>query len=101
MKKFFLFRREQLTLFSCCASDDGSGLALLVLPADKLSFITAKIGEVILRFDEASIYDYVTVASAESINKTRAVSIHLRGKYWRGNPIFSPVSPMNFALPWP
>lgn len=80
MKKFFLFRREQLTLFSCCASDDGSGLALLVLPADKLSFITAKIGEVILRFDEASIYDYVTVASAESINKTRVAVACEQGK---------------------
>lgn len=71
MKKFFLFRREQLTLFSCCASDDGAGLALLVLPADKLSFITARVGEVIMRFDEATLYDYVNVATSDSINKTR------------------------------
>lgn len=71
MKKFFLFRREQLTLFSCCASDDGAGLALLVLPADKLSFITARTGEVIMRFDEATLYDYVNVTSNDSINKTR------------------------------
>ena len=71
MKKFFLFRREQLTLFSCCASDDGAGLSLLVLPADKLSFITAKVGEVIMRFDEATLYDYVNVTSNDSINKTR------------------------------
>ena len=71
MKKFFLFRREQLTLFSCCASDDGAGLALLVLPADKLSFITARVGEVIMRFDEATLYDYVAVSNDESINKTR------------------------------
>lgn len=80
MKKFFLFRREQLTLFSSNSSNDGSGLSVLALPADKLSFMTAGIGKVQFNFDDASVYDYVTLPSSDVIDKTHVIVSCQEGK---------------------
>jgi|TARA_R100000482_G_scaffold119376_1_gene63946 hypothetical protein len=80
MKKFFLFRREQLTLFSSNSSDDGSGLSVLAVPADKLSFMTAGIGKVQFNFDDASVYDYVTLPSSDVIDKTHIIVSCQEGK---------------------
>ncbi len=70
MKKFFLFRREQISLLSSSSSDDGSGIAVISIPADKLSFMTAKLGIVSLQFDNVGPYDSVQVANENSIEKT-------------------------------
>ena len=80
MKKFFLFRREQLTLFSVNASDDGSGLSVLAIPADKLSFMTAGVGKVQFNFDDASVYDYVTLPDSDVIDKTHVLVSCQEGK---------------------
>lgn len=80
MKKFFLFRREQLTLFSVNASDDGSGLSVLAVPADKLSFMTAGVGKVQFNFDDASVYDYVTLPDSDVIDKTHVIVSCQEGK---------------------
>jgi hypothetical protein len=70
MKKFFLFRREQITLLSTKSSDDGVGLSVIALPADKLSFMTSTLGKVHFNFDDASIYDYATLSEGKVIDKT-------------------------------
>lgn len=44
---------------------------MISIPADKLSFMTAKLGMVTLRFDNVGPYDSVQVASEDSITKTR------------------------------
>jgi len=44
---------------------------VISIPADKLSFMTAKLGMVTLRFDNVGPYDSVQVASEDSIIKTR------------------------------
>lgn len=80
MKKFFLFRREQLTLFSGNASDDGSGLSLLAISTDKLSFMTAGVGKVQFNFDDASVYDYVTLPESDVIDKTHVIVSCEEGK---------------------
>ena len=43
---------------------------MISIPADKLSFMTAKLGLVCLRFDNAGPYDSVQVANENSIEKT-------------------------------
>tara|TARA_R100001510_G_scaffold57321_1_gene64997 strand:- start:3432 stop:4661 length:1230 start_codon:yes stop_codon:yes gene_type:complete len=80
MKKFFLFRREQLSLFSSNSSDDGAGLAVLAIPADKLSFMTAGIGSVQFNFDDASVYDYITLPDSDVIDKTHVIVSCKEGK---------------------
>jgi len=44
---------------------------VISIPADKLSFMTAKLGMVTLRFDNVGPYDSVQVANEDSISKTR------------------------------
>ena len=70
MKKFFLFRREQITLISSRSSNDGEGLSVIALPSDKLSFMTATLGKVHFTFDDASIYDYANIKDSTVIDKT-------------------------------
>jgi hypothetical protein len=80
MKKFFLFRREQITLLSTTSSNDGAGLSVIALPADKISFITATLGKVHFNFDDASVYDYVNVPESDVIDKTHVVVSCKKGK---------------------
>lgn len=91
MKKFFLFRREQITLFSSTSSNDGEGLSVIAIPADKLSFITATLGKVHFNFDDASIYDYVTLPSSDVIDKT-----HITVSCQDGKEVSLMESVMNF-----
>jgi hypothetical protein len=91
MKKFFLFRREQITLFSSNASEDGAGLAVLAIPADKLSFMTAGIGSVQMNFDDASVYDYITLPESDVIDKT-----HVVVSCAEGDEVSLMISVMNF-----
>jgi len=57
MKKFFLFRKEEINVSSVTASDSGQGLSVLALPADSLAFASADRGSVILVFNSATKYE--------------------------------------------
>lgn len=70
MKKFFLFRREELSLSSVTASDTGAGVSIFAVPADSLAFASASRGLVKLTFNDASIYEESNLTDGESIEKT-------------------------------
>lgn len=70
MKKFFLFRKEELNASSVTASDNGAGLSVIALPADSLAFASAELGAVILSFNNASKYEDNNLTDGESIEKT-------------------------------
>ena len=70
-EKYFLFQRDAVTEFSTVASNTGDGLSVVALPATKLANVTAQPGEVIMRFDDAGIYDDVFLASTEGMPKAR------------------------------
>ena len=46
MKKFFLFKRNDISLSSTSVSDTGEGLDVLAVPTDSLAFLTAETGSV-------------------------------------------------------
>ena len=70
MKKFFLFRKEELNASSVTASDNGAGLSVIALPADSLAFASAELGAVLLAFNNASKYEDNNLTDGESIEKT-------------------------------
>jgi len=78
MKKFFLFRREAVSVTSVAASDTGKDLSVLAVPADSLAFATAETGKVILSFNSASKYEESNLTDGESIEKT-TVSVPCQG----------------------
>ena len=70
MKKFFLFRKEEINLTSVTASDNGQGLSVLALPADSLAFASADKGHVVLSFNGATKYEESNLTDGESVEKT-------------------------------
>lgn len=70
MKKFFLFRKEEINASSVTASDSGQGLSVLALPADNLAFASAGRGFVVLSFNGATPYEESNLTDGESIEKT-------------------------------
>jgi len=70
MKKFFLFRKEEVNASSVTASDSGKGLSVLALPADSLAFASADRGSVVLAFNSATKYEESNLTDGESIEKT-------------------------------
>ena len=70
MKKFFLFRKEEINVTSVTASDDGQGLSVLALPADSLAFASADKGHVVLSFNGATKYQESNLTDGESVEKT-------------------------------
>ena len=70
MKKFFLFRREQVNASSVTSSDTGQGISVIGLPADSLSFITAEVGAVVMYLNGASRYEENNLTDGESFEKT-------------------------------
>ena len=70
MKKFFLFKRNDISLSSTSVSDTGEGLDVLAVPADSLAFMTAESGSVSIVFNEASIYEANNLLDGESFKKT-------------------------------
>ena len=70
MKKFFLFRKEQVNASSVDSSDTGQGLSVIGLPADSLAFITAGVGNVIMYLNGASKYEESNLTDGESFEKT-------------------------------
>lgn len=70
MKKFFLFRKEEINASSVTASDSGQGLSVLALPADSLAFASADKGHVVLSFNGATKYQESNLTDGESVEKT-------------------------------
>ena len=70
MKKFFLFRQNQIDAASVRASDTGIGMNLFVIAIDKLSFMTATKGEVQMVFDDATLYQETALYTGEAVEKT-------------------------------
>lgn len=70
MKKFFLFRKEEINVSSVTASDSGQGLSVLALPADSLAFASAGRGHIVLSFNGATKYEESNLTDGESLEKT-------------------------------
>jgi hypothetical protein len=70
MKKFFLFRREEINKASVHSSDMGEGLSVFAVPTDNVSFLTAVKGFVNITFNGSGMYEDVSLFSGESIEKT-------------------------------
>lgn len=70
MKKFFLFRKEEINASSVTASDSGQGLSVLALPADSLAFASAGKGHIVLSFSGATKYEESNLTDGESLEKT-------------------------------
>jgi len=70
MKKFFLFRRQEVSKSSTFASDSGVGLDLLGVSADLLAFMTAEEGKVRIVFNNATPYEDNNLVDGDSMQKT-------------------------------
>ena len=69
MKKYFLFRKEEVSAFSVTASDSGIGLSLLMVPTDSVSYISSELGKVKVVFNNVSIYEEANLRDGESLEK--------------------------------
>ena len=70
MKKFFLFRKEEIGVSSVTASDTGKGLSVIALPAESFAFASAAKGYVVIAFNDATLYEESNLTDGESIEKT-------------------------------
>lgn len=70
MKKFFLFKRKDVSASSSSVSDNGEGLDILAVAADSLAFMTASLGRVQIVFNNATIYEENSLLDGESFKKT-------------------------------
>ena len=70
MKKFFLFKRRDVSITSATTSDTGEGLDILAVSTDQLAFMTASLGKVNIVFNDASIYEDSNLLDGESFKKT-------------------------------
>ena len=70
MKKFFLFKRKDVSASSSSTSDNGEGLDILAVATDSLAFMTASLGRVHIVFNDASIYEDSNLLDGESFKKT-------------------------------
>lgn len=80
MKKFFLFRQEAVNAASTKISDTGLGLSVFVVPVDKLSFMTATLGEIQMVFDDATLYQESALFTGEAIEKASVSIACIEGK---------------------
>ena len=69
-RKYFLFRKEDLSLLSSSSSDTGKGLSVFGVSADLMSYITAIKGGVVLYFNNATPYEENSLTNGESFEKT-------------------------------
>lgn len=69
-RKYFLFRKEDLSLLSSSSSDTGKGLSVFGVSADLMSYITAIKGGVVLYFNNATPYEESSLTNGESFEKT-------------------------------
>ena len=70
MKKFFLFKRRDVSATSSTTSDTGEGLDILAVSTDQLAFMTASLGKVNIVFNDATIYEDSNLLDGESFKKT-------------------------------
>ena len=70
MKKYFLFRREEVNVSSVTASDSGVGLSLLAVPADSIAYISSELGRVKIVFNDMTMYQESNLRDGESIEKS-------------------------------
>ena len=70
MKKFFLFKRRDVSANSSSTSDTGEGLDVLAISTDLLAFMTASLGRVNIVFNDATIYEENNLLDGESFKKT-------------------------------
>ena len=70
MKKYFLFRREEVNVSSVTASDSGVGLSLLAVPADNIAYISSELGRVKIVFNDVTMYQESNLRDGESIEKS-------------------------------
>tara|TARA_Y100000114_G_C11726558_1_gene311301 strand:- start:74 stop:1339 length:1266 start_codon:yes stop_codon:yes gene_type:complete len=69
--KFFLFRKEVVSLFSETKSNTGDGISVFGVPADSIANMTATVGAVHLLFKDAGAYDNFSGATQEGLEKVR------------------------------
>ena len=68
-RKYFLFRKEDLSLLSSSSSDTGKGLSVFGVNADAMSYITAIQGGVVMYFNNATPYEQSALTDGESFEK--------------------------------
>ena len=78
--KFFEFIRGEVNESSVRASDTGSGLSVLVVPADKLAFMTATKGSVNVTFNNCGLYEDAALFDGEAVEKTNIQISCIPGK---------------------
>lgn len=72
MKKFFLFRREADDISNGqTVSNSGVGISTIAISADNLSYITTKLGGVVITFNGTSAFEDTFLRKGESLPKTR------------------------------
>jgi len=69
--KYFVFRASDVTAFSEVFSNDGRNISVFSVNADKVAYITAKSGAVVIVFDNAGLYDFANLQPTESIGKVK------------------------------
>lgn len=72
-RKYFLFRKEDLSLLSSSSSEEGDGLSVFGVSADSMSYITAIKGGVVMYFNNATPYEDNQLTDGESFEKTKVV----------------------------
>ena len=80
MKKFFLFRRQEVSKSSTFASDSGEGVDIFGVPADSLAFMTAELGAIRIVFNNATPYEENNLVDGDSMQKTSVTVSCERGK---------------------
>jgi hypothetical protein len=70
MKKFFLFRRKEVSKASTFASDTGEGVDIFGVAADLLAFMTAEQGAVKMVFNNATPYEDNNLVDGDSMQKS-------------------------------
>lgn len=70
MKKYFLFRKEEVNISSVTASDSGVGLSLLAVPTDSVAYISSELGRVKVVFNDVTMYQEANLRDGESIEKS-------------------------------
>lgn len=70
MKKYFLFRKEEVNISSVTSSDTGVGLSLLAVPTDKVSYISSELGRVKIVFNDVTVYQEANLRDGESLEKS-------------------------------
>ena len=72
MKKFFLFRREvDNSSNGETVSNSGEGISTIAISSDNVSYITTKLGGVVITFNEASAFESTFLRLGESLPKTK------------------------------